>query len=453
MEKRERGEIRVHERADGQLTFSLRFRVDGRRRSLTLGKDTDGWTWRKAERKLDDVLAQVRAGVWKPPAPPDEDPDPIFHVFASRWWAARKTELRPNTQLDYDWRLKKHLLPFFADYLVSEIDVALVDRYREEKVIERDSLRMAAAARGGKPLRSERNQPRVPLSNESINKTLVMLANVLDDAVDRGLLESNPARGKRRRLKVRRPTRKSLERDELKELLAVAKERDHRARQDQRIGRRPMIGLMAKSGIRVTELCQLRWRDVDVHHKRLVIRDAKTDAGVREVDLTLDLMEELIAWRAEQQPAGLDDYVFATKSGRPRDKDNVRERVLAPVVEQLNEKRAEDGIPALPKLTPHALRRTYISLMLEAGAPLHYVMAQVGHEDAKTTLEIYAQVQKRLSRKGAQHAFDALLQDGEDAAELPAGRRAKIRSRAARAGAGRARNRPSRRSAGKRGPR
>jgi hypothetical protein len=38
---------------------------------------------------------------------------------------------------------------------------------------------------------------------------------------------------------------------------------------------------------------------------------------------------------------------------------------------------------------------TYISLMLESGAPLPYVMDEVGHADSKTTLEIYAQVQKR----------------------------------------------------------
>jgi integrase len=59
-----------------------------------------------------------------------------------------------------------------------------------------------------------------------------------------------------------------------------------------------MIAVMAKAGLRVTEMCQLRWRDVDVHHKRLIIREAKTDAGVREVDLSLDLMEELLAWQA-----------------------------------------------------------------------------------------------------------------------------------------------------------
>jgi len=66
MEKRARGEIRVHERNDGTLTFSLRFRVNGKRQILTLGTNKDGWTWRKAERKLDDALAQVRAGVWQP---------------------------------------------------------------------------------------------------------------------------------------------------------------------------------------------------------------------------------------------------------------------------------------------------------------------------------------------------------------------------------------------------
>ncbi len=47
--------------------------------------------------------------------------------------------------------------------------------------------------------------------------------------------------------------------------------------------------------------------------------------------------------------------------------------------------------------------------MLEAGAPLPYVVDQAGHADSKTTLEIYAQVQKRISRKGVHAAFDRLL--------------------------------------------
>jgi len=426
MEKRARGEIRVRERVDGELNYTIRFRAKGKRHSLSLGTDREGWTYRKAERKLEDILAQVRAGVWEPepPARSAGVGELTFHEFASRWWAARRGELAENTQLDYEWRLKKHLLPFFADIPIAEIDVDAVGRYREEKVIERERVRAAAAA--GEPLTDKRGQRRVPLSNESINKTLVLLANILDDAVERGGLETNPARGKRRRLKARRPTRRVLEPDELLELLATAGEMDRHKRRDRQIGRRPMIAVMAKTGLRVTELCQLRWRAVDVHHERLTVEQAKTDAGRRQIDLTLDVVDELNSWRAECGDVALDGFVFATASGRARDKDNVR-TILSRVVAKANEQRRMRGEPPLPPIVPHTLRRTYISLMLEAGAPLHYVMDQVGHEDSKTTLEIYATVQKRLSRPQVKRAFEALLAASDlDGRDIPAEARAKM---------------------------
>lgn len=75
----------------------------------------------------------------------------------------------------------------------------------------------------------------------------------------------------------------------------------------------------------------------------------------------------------------------------------------------MNEQRGDRGYAPLPPVVPHTLRRTYISLMLEAGAPLHYVMDQVGHEDAKTTVEIHAYVQKRVSRPQVKRAFEELL--------------------------------------------
>ncbi|MGH2873109.1 MAG: tyrosine-type recombinase/integrase [Solirubrobacteraceae bacterium] len=407
MEKRPHGQIRTHERKDGLTTYSLRIRANGRREVVTLGTDADGWTMRKAERMLDQVLAEIQVGIWRPPSADSAVENETFHQFASRWWMVRKLEMRPTTRADYEWRLKKHLLPFFADFDVSAITIALVDEYRSTKVVERERIKAAAAA--GRPLRDRRGQRRVALSNESINKTLVLLANILDTAVEHELLASNPARGKRRRLKADRPIRRFLEADELSELLAVAGALDRAARADRRIGRRPMIAVMAKSGLRVGEVCALRWRSVDTPHQRLVIEEAKTAAGVREVDLSLDLVEELNVWRAERMPASVDDFVFATDRGRPRDKDSVRERVLGPVVIQANEIRQARGIAPLAKITPHTLRRTYISLMLEAGAPLPYVMDQVGHADSKTPLEIYAQVQKRVSRTNVHAAFDRLI--------------------------------------------
>jgi hypothetical protein len=37
--------------------------------------------------------------------------------------------------------------------------------------------------------------------------------------------------------------------------------------------------------------------------------------ATRDVDLSLDRMEELMAWRAERQPASPDEHVFPTASG------------------------------------------------------------------------------------------------------------------------------------------
>ena len=86
--------------------------------------------------------------------------------------------------------------------------------------------------------------------------------------------------------------------------------------------------------------------------------------------------------------------------------------MIAPAVRAANALRAERKQPPLPgAITAHTFRRTFITLMLEAGAPVPYVQAQVGHEDPTTTLEIYAQVLKRRDRRRHGEAFDALMAD------------------------------------------
>ena len=46
----------------------------------------------------------------------------------------------------------------------------------------------------------------------------------------------------------------------------------------------------------------------------------------------------------------------------------------------------------MPDVTPHSLRRTFISLLHAAGADVPYIMSQAGHTDPKMTLGLYAQV-------------------------------------------------------------
>ena len=50
---------------------------------------------------------------------------------------------------------------------------------------------------------------------------------------------------------------------------------------------------------------------------------------------------------------------------------------------------------SLPALTPHSLRRTFCSLLFALGEPHPVVMREMGHIDAKLTLNVYAQVMNR----------------------------------------------------------
>jgi integrase len=50
-------------------------------------------------------------------------------------------------------------------------------------------------------------------------------------------------------------------------------------------------------------------------------------------------------------------------------------------------------------VTPHTLRRTYASLCFFAGRDPRYVMSQIGHADARLTLQVYAQCMERPPRR------------------------------------------------------
>ena len=89
---------------------------------------------------------------------------------------------------------------------------------------------MTAGRRTGDPLGDKRGQRRKPLSNGSINKTLVTLCQIFDRRLSADCSQAIPASGRRRWPKPAEPLRRVLEADELKDLLSVAAEIDRTAR-------------------------------------------------------------------------------------------------------------------------------------------------------------------------------------------------------------------------------
>lgn len=391
MARKATGAVVEHRGADGLTYRALRFTAYGKRRYIALGPITAA----EAERELRHVMADVERGTWQPAAtvaPADEPkPIPTFHAFAEQWWTLNAGQWKPNTITDYKWRLENHLLPYFADLRLDQITVDDVESYRAAKLAEDD-----------------------PLSARSINMTITLLAAILSAAMDRDLIARNPAQGKGRKVRERSPERTYLESaDQITALLTAAGKLDAEARVDRRhIHRRAILATLTFAGLRIGELCALRWRDVDLAGGWLHVGDAKTDAGRRRIKIRGALRDELLSVRAGSRRTGPDNYVFATSSGRAPTRANIGKRVVRPAVKLANEARAESGLTPLPeRITHHSLRRTFASVLYALGEDPGVVMDELGHTDPQLALRVYRQAMRR--DEGEKAALRALVEGGE----------------------------------------
>lgn len=314
---------------------------------------------------------------------------PTFEEFASEWLERQKLEggragtgLTATSTEDLEWRLS-HLLPAFGPTPIREITVRNVDDYRLAKVREQN------------------------LMPSSINKTLMALSAILEMALEYELIERNPARGRRRRLPSPARGRSWLDRaDHIAALLDGARVLDEAARV-KRGHRRALLATLIFGGLRIGEALALAWQDVDLSRGTMRVRAAKTAAGLRTVNLLPVLLEELTDYSARQPSPG-DTLLFGTSTGRRQQATNVRRRILAKAVQHANAGVTAQNLPPLPAgLTPHALRRTFASLLFAIGEAPPYVMAQMGHTSANLTLSIYAREMDR--RDGERERLLALV--------------------------------------------
>jgi integrase len=210
------------------------------------------------------------------------------------------------------------------------------------------------------------------------------------------MIERNAARGRRRRSKANRPAPVWLDSAEhIAALLDAAGELDREARVDRQVPRKAILATLTFAGLRIGELVDLRWRDVDLAAGRITVRESKTDAGARTIDLLPILRDELATLKAGVMPSS-SERVFPTQAGGALNQSNVRNRTLALSVERANEHLEAAGAVPLPEgLSPHKLRHTFASLLVALGTDAGAVMDQLGHEDAGFTLRVYRHGMRR----------------------------------------------------------
>lgn len=436
------GEVTQWPWKDGKtITFGARLSVYGRRRRLVFGTNTQGWNDVRVEIELESILQQVQRGTWAPPekrtsvvrtegARPDGHQP--FGPFARKVIEAKKSHgLDESTMADLEWKLG-YLVGYFGRMELMEVDVARVDGFRDEFACRSRVIREAdtrgkplmetVERKAGKPYKRRKR----PLSNTSINGLLTLLSQIMQRAVDYGHVTHNPMKvgmRKDRFLLSVKPARTFLEVDELLSLLDAAGELDGADRRDRRVGRRAALVTLGLSGFRISELCDMRCSQVDLARARFKLPTAKTPKGVREVEMTLWNRGELVRHREQRlrddfpmEPA---DHFFGTTNGRRRDPDRFRDRVLARSARLANERRSEQGLAPLPKITPHSLRRTWAMLAAQAGRDPRWIADQIGHTSAAFTLQVYQQTRNRRLTDRERQAIWELMRFADEPAESP----------------------------------
>lgn len=148
---------------------------------------------------------------------------------------------------------------------------------------------------------------------------------------------------------------------------------------------RAILEVLYGCGLRVSELCGLRTRDVDLEER--LIRVLGKGSKERLVPVGADAGHALRRYLRESRPrlerGGSEGRVFLNRSGRPLSRMGVW-KILRRYVERA-------GIDR--RVTPHTLRHSFATHLLEGGADLASVQEMLGHADISTT-EIYTHVDR-----------------------------------------------------------
>lgn len=139
---------------------------------------------------------------------------------------------------------------------------------------------------------------------------------------------------------------------------------------------RLIVQLIYSGGLRVSELINLQPKDLDVERKVIIVRQGK-GAKDRITLLPESLKEDLLKHLLKNSPK---KYFFESNRGKKYSKRTIEE-----IVSQNSRKLIGK------KITPHTLRHSFATHLLESGTDIRYIQKLLGHKNLRTT-QIYTHI-------------------------------------------------------------
>ncbi len=422
----------IRERAGGPHWYGKWFR-EGTQVTRALGKawaepdGKGGWRPRRGQPR-DGALTEAQAGqrmlelveshhaeqVKLGQRAEDRVPGLTFRELAQEWlvYLEREKGARPSTLVDYRWMLVEPGTPHKRGKgrCPGPLMAAFGDRLVETVTTREVAEFLRGLDRSG-------SKPRM------VNRYRQLISaawnyGMREDAYG---LTHNPAGGTTKRREPPKAVLDFYEPEEVEQLAAAAERGAHRTPEnryvsDEELGARAaedrqdanLYRIAAYTGLRQGELLALRWEDVNLRDRRLVVHRAFS-AGVegptkswqaRFIPISDSAAEAFEALQEQGDFIAPDDYVFCSRIGRPLDAAVVRRRF---------KQTAEAA--GLRALRFHALRHGAGSLVARQADP-RWVQGFLGHSKLSTT-ERYLHTKarpedvERLNRAFATAAEDA----------------------------------------------
>lgn len=220
-------------------------------------------------------------------------------------------------------------------------------------------------------------------TSKAIRNMLIPLRSVFEDALNNGIIVSNPF-DRIALVKLIRQTSKAS--DYVIQPFTQA-ERES-ILQACRADEQPTFLFWFNTGLRPGELQALEWQHIDLENATArieqnqvagVIKAPKTAAGIRTVDLNSDAIAALKAQKSVSMLRG--NRVFLNpRTLEPWETDaQVRKSAWLPLMKR----------SGIEYRNPYQIRHTFASTLLTAGANPWYVAQQLGHEDVEMVFRTY----------------------------------------------------------------
>ena len=177
------------------------------------------------------------------------------------------------------------------------------------------------------------------------------------------------------------------------------------------------ILILLRTGMRVSELYGLTFKDLDFKNRRIyvnkqlhyidgeyVIMTTKSKAGIRTLAMDEEVRKSFMKKFTEPRPKvefivnGYSGFVFMNRLGRPKIRKN-----LQMTMREIKIKREKQGLTDFSEITPHVLRHTFCSRMIENGIDPKTLQILMGHSDIGTTLNVYTHVDPEVAAKSMEN--------------------------------------------------